>query len=210
LPVNPFDKFTVGTYEASDKEPLSAEDITKLWNYKPVNPSEKLARDTFLFSYYAAGMRSSDVLLLEWDEITPRYIIYTQGKKEHRGGAKLRIPMNSFLDTIIKGYEQGTETIFDVVPARTDKNFLDVKRKIESKQAVINRYLKLIAQKVGITKHIMFKLARTTFADIANKKTNRDIYGIQQSLGHSKISTTEIYLGKDQSAIDELLKKVYS
>lgn len=208
-PVNPFAKFTVGTYEPSNKEPLSIEDIHLLWNYKPVNASEKLARDTFLFSFYAAGMRSSDVLLLEWSEIQPKYIVYSQNKKEHLGGNKLRIPVNSFLDDILKDYPRNTPTVFNAVPVRTKDNFLLVKKKIEGKQAVINRYLKLIAQKVGITKHIMFKLARTTFADVANKRTNRDIYGIQQTMGHSKIATTEIYLGKDQSAIDDLLKKVY-
>lgn len=206
---NPFDKFNVGTYEKSGSEPLTVEDIHLLWNYKPTSKSERLARDTFLFSYYAAGMRSSDVLLLEWDEIGPRHIVYSQAKKEHLGGAKLRIPTNSYLDAILKGYDRNTETVFNAVPALRKDNYPIVKKEIESRQATINRYLKLIAQKVGITKHIMFKLARTTFADIANKKSQRDVYGIQQALGHTKISTTEIYLGNDQTAIDELLKKVY-
>lgn len=203
---NPFDEFKVGSFRASNKEPLTIHEIALIWNYEPRNNSERLAKDTFLFSFYSAGMRSEDVLTLKWSEITDMYIKYDQAKKKHLSKDTLAIPLNSFLEEILSRYDRSTKTVFNQIH---ETGVIEQKDEIAGQQVNINNYLKKIAQRVGITKEISFKLARNTFADVANKKSNRDIYGIQKSLGHSKISTTEIYLGNDQTAIDDLLKQVY-
>jgi integrase len=208
LPVNPFDEFSVGSYKRANVEPLTADEISLIWNYEPEHKSYELAKDTFLFSFYAAGMRSSDVLTLKWSNIKDRHIVYSQTKKQHQTESILRVPLNSWLEEILARQDKTNKSIFNAIPDHLKGD--DMLKKIESVQTTINKLLKLIAQKVGITKHINFKLARTTFADIANKRSNRNIYGIKSAMGHTRVQTTEIYLGEDQSAIDELLKQVYN
>ena len=205
---SPFDEkaVTVGSWKASGDEPLSPDEIKVLWNYKSNIRTECDARDLFLFSFYTAGMRSNDVLLLDWNEVTDTEIIYRPDKVRKTTAIKLTIPLNKYSREILSRYQKGTPTVFNKIKAL---NGIACLKEVESRQSIINGSLKIIALKTGIGKNLKFKLARTTFAAIANKNSGRNIYGIKQAMGHSKISTTEIYLGNDTSAIGELLKKVY-
>ena len=56
----------------------------------------------------------------------------------------------------------------------------------------INRVLKTIAGKVGITKDISSKTGRHTFATLYYKKTH-DIVTLSHLLGHSSITMTMVY-----------------
>lgn len=207
--IDPFRVAKVGTYRASGGVPLAESEIDKIWNYIPSGKWEKLARSTFLFSYYALGMRSADVLKIRWDNVgDDGYITYSPGKTKTTTGKVLYVPLNSWLLKIIEGQERTHDTIFGIITATSDDP-KELDRQIGNAQTEINSNLKKIAARVGIDKPIKFKLARTTLADIANKKTGRNIYGIQQSLGHSRIATTEIYLGDDKTAVDEVAKAVY-
>lgn len=197
---------TVGSFRASEDEPLTPEEIKLLWDYTSKIKTECEARDMFLFSFYTAGMRANDVLLLYWSEISAKEITYRPDKVRKTTAIKLTIPLNKYSKEILSRYEKGTPTVFNKI-----KNLEGIAclKEIESRLSIINASLKIIALKLGIQKILKFKLARTTFAAIANKNSGRNVYGIKQAMGHSKISTTEIYLGNDTSAIGELLKKVY-
>lgn len=204
---NPFDKVPIGGYRRSNARALTLEEVQKIRNYLPVGKWQRIAKDTFLFSFYAAGMRSSDVLQLRWADIEDGRIEYQQHKKRNQEDAWLSVPLNPITSEILSRYDRSTETVFDVLTMLGGSREAFEER--ESVQSNIGKNLKLIAQKVGITKPINFKLARTSFGQIANEVSGRNVYGIQQSMGHSNIKTTEIYLGVDRRAVDELLKVVY-
>ena len=202
-----FKETKVGTYRpAQHKVPLTATEITKLWNYQPRTPGEALTRDTFLFSYYAAGMRIGDVIQLRWYDIKDNCIVYYEGKKKHLGARNLYIPLNSYAAELIDRQQPTGTFIFGELKSKTPEQLV---KEIDSREATMNNFLFKIAVHADIKKHITSKLARDTFADIANKRTQRNVYGISKAMGHTKIATTEIYLGEDQSAIDELLAIVY-
>lgn len=203
---SPFVGAKIGSYRPSGTEPLTAAEITALWNYEPDTASNRRARDLFLFSYYALGMRIGDVLRLEWEAVRDLEIVYTEGKKKRHGSRAIRVPRNRFIDAILSRWPRKGAYVFNQITAKTER---DIQKQIESVEAAINRSLKTVAAACGIAKWIASKLARTTFADIANKRTGRNVYAVQQAMGHSRISTTEIYLGKDASAIDELVALVY-
>jgi len=74
-----------------------------------------IAKDAFLFSFYAAGMRSSDVLQLRWSDIKEDRIIYSQQKKADSDGAELSIPLNQFTRDILERYDRSTPTVFNVL-----------------------------------------------------------------------------------------------
>lgn len=203
---SPFESVKVGSYKASGDIPLSVDDIEKIWNYIAVGKWSKIARNSFLFSFYALGMRSGDVLTIEWSEIGKNEIIYMPDKTSESTGQKNYVPMHERLRKLIDELPETGKTIYGLIETADLKEIDRLKGNIQTQ---INKELRFIAQRVGITKPIKFKLARTTFADIANKKTGRNIYGIQQAMGHGKIATTEIYLGDDWTAIDEISKAVY-
>lgn len=205
---NPFDKVTVGSYKGAKVKELNLEDIQKIRTYIPRGKWESIAKDTFLFSFYAAGMRSSDVLQLRWSDIKGNRIVYDQQKKADTDKSELSIPLNQFTRDILARYDRSTPTVFNVLTlSGGSKAALDQRKKI---QAAITTSLKLIAFRCGITTEVSFKLARTSFGRIANEVSGRNVYGIQQAMGHTKIATTEIYLGSDNRAVDELLQVVYA
>lgn len=207
---SPFDDKTVvvGSFKPSQDEILTIEEIKKIWNYSPKTEYERLAQDTFSFSYYAAGMRSSDVLMLQWPSISEDIIRYFPSKVEKTTRVCLEIPLNEYTQEILSRYNTDTPTIFNKLDLKKHKG-RELKKKIAVLQVMINDCLKDIARRTGIIKDVKFKMARTTFSRHANIKSNRNIYGIKEAMGHSKMSTTEIYLGNDPAAIAELLNKVY-
>lgn len=205
---NPFDKVVVGTFTPAKVKELDKADIEKLRAYSPRTHGERVALDTFLFSFYAAGMRSSDVLKLKWASIAGDRIIYEQGKKLHQGAAALSIPLNDVTREILSRYDRSTESVFNLLH-HLEGGSPKAVRERKSAQRWIAINLISAAKAAGVDKSISFKLARTSFARIANETSGRNIYGIQQTMGHSNVRTTEIYLGTDTRAVDELLGVVY-
>jgi site-specific recombinase XerD len=81
----------------------------------------------------------------------------------------------------------------------------------------VNSYLKEIAEICEIKKNLTFHLARHTFATTVTLTNGVPIESVSKLLGHSKISTTQIYakvvekkLGEDMLQLKERLniKKV--
>lgn len=204
----PFDTVTVGSYRRAKDEPLEIEDIKLLERYLPRGKWEKLAKDTALFSFYAFGMRSSDVLQLKWSDIKRGRIVYDQGKKINTTeDPTLSIPLNRYTEEILKRYDKSTETVFNLVTMYGGSKAAVKER--ERIQAEIGGALTLACLRAGITKPVNFKLFRRSFAHIANQLSGRNVYAIQTAMDHKDIKTTEIYLGKDMRAIDELCATVY-
>ena len=72
----------------------------------------------------------------------------------------------------------------------------------------VNKELHLIAKEVGITLELTTYVARHSFATVL-KKSGVSIALISEALGHSDLSTTQIYLDSfDNSQIDEAMKNL--
>ena len=141
-------------------------------------------RNAFLFSYYNAGIRISDILLLTWDNIQDGRLVYTMYKTNKEHSLKLKEKPLAILEKY-KG--RGESYIFPFFSDRydySDQEFLH--KQIGAKTTVINKYLKYIASRAGITKKITTHTARHSFADIARQKTD-NIYNLSKTLGHSSL-----------------------
>jgi site-specific recombinase XerD len=89
----------------------------------------------------------------------------------------------------------------------TDEVFL--KKQLEAKTALINKYLKKIAKKTEIDKNLTTHVARHTFASIARDKIE-DISKIQKFLRHSSLRETQIYLGElTDKSLDESTDEIF-
>ena len=78
----------------------------------------------------------------------------------------------------------------------------------------MNKYLKDIMQAIGVRKKITFHSARHTFATVVMLSNGVPIETVSKVLGHTKLSTTQIYarvmedkLSKDMGKLDEMMQE---
>lgn len=94
----------------------------------------------------------------------------------------------------------------DKLPAEVKKNLM---QQVNSKNSLINKYLKQIAEMAGINKKLSMHIARHSFANIARQK-NANVYDISNALGHSDIKVTEAYLSQfDYQSQDKTMAMVF-
>lgn len=179
----------------SKKEVLSIEDISTLEQYE-ITPHFKgmiLARDMFLFSFYMAGMRFSDVCKLKWESVTNTEIVYTMGKSEKRAGATRYIPITPKVNQILERYKADKTFVFPVLDNCNTNDIEELEYVIYIANNKLNRSLKKLAKHVGISKRVSMHIAKHSFANYA-VKNNVNLFHISKLLGHTKLATTEHYL----------------
>jgi site-specific recombinase XerD len=209
---NPFFIFKLSKENYKIKDRLSADEI-KILKDLELEAGSRLfdTRNLFLFSFYNAGIRIGDLLQLQWANIKKdgrlEYIMNKTGKVK---SIKL---LPQALD-LIKPYK-GPQTlpqdfIFPFLNnAINRQNKAYYKRQIESKSALVNKTLKILAERTEIDKNLTSHIARHSFSDIARKK-GTSIYDIQSLLGHSDIGTTKRYLESlDFDSQDKAHESVY-
>ncbi len=205
--VSPFNNYRIKQGKPA-KERLSMEEILAIENLV-VEQNCLLfhVKSSFLFSFYNAGIRISDILLMTWDNINGNRLIYQMHKtsKVHSIALKEK-PLK-----ILEHYKsRKTKYIFPFFSERFDySDPMFLHDQIVSKTALINKYLKELATKAKISKKITTHTARHTFADIARQKTD-NIYNLSKTLGHSSIAVTEAYLASfDQQAVDDTMDSMF-
>ena len=88
------------------------------------------------------------------------------------------------------------DKIFDDVDFKGDSHFLSKFQynQMSSKTTIYNKQLKKLQERCGIKKNLTSHLSRHSYTGLMIEITNKDIYTISKSLGHSNISTTENYV----------------
>jgi len=205
---NPFFSFKM-KFGKVDRVRLNEQEILAIENLDlPYGQLIWHVRNVFMFSYYTAGMRISDVLMLKWHNIQNGRLIYRMHKTEKLHSLKLTEKAKS----ILSFYDQKNPDhyIFPFFNPEVDYSEAYFQyNQLSAKTAIINKYLKLIAKKADINKKISTHTARHSFADIARKKTN-NIYNLSKTLGHSDLKITEAYLASfDEEAVDSTIDDVF-
>lgn len=148
------------------------------------------ARNLWLFSYYTAGMRASDVLRLRWSDIQNGRLHYAMGKNTKTGSLKL--PEKAL--AILKQYKKQKHVITDYIfpdlkrVKDTDDTFI-VQRTIAFTVSRVDKYLrKHVAPAAQIEKKLTMHIARHTFGNISGDKI--PIQMLQKLYRHSSVVTT--------------------
>lgn len=223
---NPFNNFTYKGVPTT-KEKLDYAEIQKILSLKLEEGSLLWhVRNYFMFSFYSAGIRAGDLIQLRWCNVsTSGRLTYAMDKN---GKQRDLVLVPQALD-ILKLYRKESSRQNDYIFPLLDDNaeyasyitsdekntFTPELRKVlysavASKNALINKYLKKIAAMAGITKNLSFHIARHSFAKIA-KETGLDSSIVKELLAHSKLATTEIYMGNfDTEKTDSALIGMFS
>lgn len=184
------------------RQKLTIEEI-KLLEEAPLTGLVSLARDMFLFAFYAHGMRFESVALLENKAIQNGMIEYRMNK-----GAKIRqIEIHEKLQGIIDKYQGTGKYLFPVI--KETPGVWNKKNIVGTANVLMNTNLNRAAVLCGITRHIHFHLARHTFATIGLQKgVSYEI--LKDALGHSSFDMTKKYLDSlSDRRINEGVRRVW-
>ena len=183
-------------------------------------------KNYFLFSYYCAGIRAADLIQLRWGNVTASGRLHYQMGKNHKERDLLLVEQAI---EILRHYQRddakATDYIFPllsndteyagyVTQADKDRMRPELRHKmyqdISSKNALINKYLKKIAEQAEIEKPLSMHISRHSFAHIA-QESGAESSAIKNILSHSNLATTERYMGSfDTSKTDETLRNVFA
>lgn len=148
-------------------------------------------RDIFVFCCFT-GLAYTDVQKLSQDHIVlkmngTRWIKINRSKTDSRS----TIPLLPAAEEIIKKYADHPITLQNglLLPVISNQR--------------TNAYLKEIAERCDIEKHLTFHLARHTFATTVTLANGIPIESVSKMLGHQSLKTTQIYA----KVIDQKLKQ---
>lgn len=168
------------------------------------NPIEHHARNIWLFSFYFAGMRVSDVFRLKWSDFQNDRLFYAMGKNNKVDS--LKVPEKAL--KIVDQYRHVQDETDLVFPELKELPNLDnayaVQVRIKTKLGPINRNLKEVARKAGVNKTLSMHISRHTFGNLSGDKI--PVQMLQKLYRHSNISTTIGYQASfiNKSADDAL------
>ena len=195
LPKDPFILYKL-KFQKTEKDFLIDEEIAALET--TTLPNEKLnrARDIFLFSCYT-GLAYVDMAKLGPDNIVmgidKEYWLKTSRRKTK---IKVSVPLLPQALALLEKYKHDTLLIQKgrVLPFISNQK--------------VNDYLKEIALYCKIGKYMTFHLARHTFATTITLNNGIPLETVSKMLGHTKLSTTQIYVHVLERKISEDMKSL--
>lgn len=149
------------------------------------------ARNKWLFSFYFAGMRISDVLMSKWSDFTEERLNYIMGKNKKVVSVKIPEKLNSILEYYKKSKTQNSDFIFPDLKTADLKDKKDIYIKLSTAIHNTNNGLRKIAKTLKIEKKLSCHIARHTFGNIAGDKISPQM--LQKLYRHTDIKTTMGY-----------------
>ncbi|MEH6762767.1 MAG: site-specific integrase [Maribacter arcticus] len=187
---NPFNQFQL-KYHKYDRAYLSERELELLESTEFTSERLQRVKDCFVFSCYT-GLSYVDVKELTVDNIVKgidnNYWIYTKREKTDE---RVKVPLLPKALEIIEKYR-----------GMQEKDFMDFLLPLSSNQKT-NKYLKEIVASCGIHKNVTFHVARHTFATTVMLSNGVPIETVSKLLGHSKLTTTQLYARVVETKIGE-------
>lgn len=170
---------------------LNKKEITKLENVQNLSEVQRHSLNVWLFSFYFAGMRVSDVLYTKWSMVYDGRLNYRMSKNTKI--VSLKIPQKAFI--ILRYYESNKngadDFIFPEMKKADFSNAKDVYNKIKVATSKFNKNLKSIVKIAGINKKVTMHIARHSFGNIAGDSIHPLM--LQKLYRHSDLKTTINY-----------------
>ena len=201
--VDPFHDYKI-TFKKVDLGYLEEEELHLIMQKSFALERLEHVRDLFIFSCYT-GLAFIDVMSLKKENIRKSFDgnqwIMT---KRHKTNIKVNVPLLK-IPLMILGKYEGKFPHDTILP------------KISNQK--MNAYLKEIADLCGISKNLTTHVARHTFATTITLTQGVPIETVSKMLGHTKMSTTQIYarivdkkISNDMSLLSEKIdgvEKIY-
>jgi len=205
----PFDDFKVSKFNIkTEKRAVSKEVIIEIMNLDLSGRSEYMnfSRDIFIFSYLCGGINLTDIANLKQSNIQNSRLIYNRQKT----GKKISISLSDNAKEIICKYAEkcSTDYIFPILNDNVHKTEAQRYRRRKKVLRNVNANLRTIAKMMSIETDLTTYVARHSYATVL-KRSGVNVALISETLGHSDLKTTQIYLDSfENSQIDEAMKNL--
>ncbi len=209
---NPFATYKVGSHWAKTrKRAIRKEDVQRLREASlsdSRSPYTELSRDIFLFSYFSAGINFKDIATLRYSDLIDGRIYY----RRHKTGREMNCRLMPQAQEIINKYSRTgaieQDYIFPILDRKIHTTEQQIYNRLHKVLVHINRELKEWGKRLGLKTKLSTYVARHTYATVL-KRSGVNIAIISESLGHSDLSTTQIYLDSfENTQIDEAMKNL--
>jgi integrase len=189
---NPFEGYRMPS-EKTERIFLDEDELKRVESVElPQNTLIDHTRNLYVFACYAGGIRVSDLLQLKWRNITETHVRFKMRKTGEVVSVKLPRKAQEILEIYKQKDQENEGLVFPFLKPEDFEDDIKLFNAISSKTALLNKYLKKLAQKADIDKPVTFHTSRHTFATRALRKGMRIEY-VSKILGHSDIKTTQIY-----------------
>jgi len=181
------------------KKALTLSEIKLFFDYIPeANSWEDKALNFWIFSYLANGMNITDIAHLKFKDTDGEYIRFVRAKTKNTN--QVTTPITIFITEELKkiiekfGNNEKKKEDFIFPILKSDINAEKQRAKVQQFTKMVNKYMKIIAGKVGINKPCTTYYARHSFSTVL-KRSGANVQFISEALGHNSINTTKAYLG---------------
>jgi integrase len=201
LEKDPFVNFKL-RLEKTERQFLTERELQLIEETTFKTPSTQRIKDLFIFACYT-GLSFIDVSELKVDHLVKGMDgndwLYTKRTKTDE---PLKIPLLPKAMEIIDKYKSNASLLENgrLLPIYSNQ--------------MINRTLRDIANACGIRKKVTFHVARHTFATAITLSNGVPIETVSKLLGHTKLSTTQIYarvvekkVGEDMQNLKEIMRR---
>lgn len=206
----PFNDYRISKFDVStEKRAIAKADVLKFsTDVHSIGKQQyvQLSKDIFIFSYLCGGINFTDIANLTKDNII-------EGKRLHyirqKTGKLIKLGLSEEALKIIKRYAvESKGYLFPILNAQLHKTPLQKQNRIHKMLGKVNKNLKLLAAQLGVEANLTTYTARHSFASVL-KKSGVNIALISEALGHSDLTTTQIYLDSfDNEQIDNAMKNL--
>ncbi len=184
---------------------LSVAEVNNLLQQPDVKKKLGLRDRALLETLYATGIRVSELINLKFNDLHEELKLL---KVFGKGSKERLIPISDVAISWINSYQEKVrDPLLLKVGKNTDFIFLNNRGGPLTRQAVW-QIIKRYCQMAGITKNVTPHTLRHTFATHL-LENGADLRVVQEILGHSDISTTQIYTNLSQKHILEVYAKTH-
>ncbi|MEJ4089372.1 site-specific integrase [Galbibacter orientalis] len=186
---------------------LNQQEIKKLESIDNLSDVERHSLNVWLYSFYFAGMRVSDVLFTRWSQIYDGRLHYRMGKNSKLLSLNIPDKVAKILEEYVFEKSGDDDFIFPEMRKADLKNAKDIYNKTKTATKRLNDNLKSIMKKAGINKKVTMHIARHSFGNIAGDSIHPLM--LQKLYRHSDLKTTINYQANFiHKEADEALNRV--
>ena len=199
---DPTEKISSPKIEKKAPSILTSQEVELLLE-QPSNVDLKGIRDKAMLEFaYATGMRVTEIISLDIDNVD-----LETGFVTCKTGAKQRsIPLGSLSLVALKDYVENARPVI-IKDDKTKSLFVNINGKRLTRQGFW-KIVKYYKEQAHITKDITPHVLRHSFATHL-LQNGADLKSIQTMLGHSDISSTQIYMQFQDEGIKNIYRKAH-
>lgn len=183
---------------------LSFEDVDKITKAIDLGTDLGIRNQCMIEVLYGCGLRVSELIVLKISDINfKENFIKVEGK-----GKKVRyVPLANYTSKLIQKYIKNVRANNKIAKKHEDYLFLN-SRGSSMSRVIVFIIIKELVEKAGVRKNISPHTFRHSFATHL-LQNGADLRFIQEMLGHSSITTTEIYTHLNTDELHDVILKFH-